>query len=382
MRKLSFLRGLAILAVVLNHSAGWAVTALVWWSGRFGSATPPNKTWIGTPAYFVLLLASQLPLFSVPLFLFVSGYFVAYASRGDPRRLTYSVTFASLRSLLGPFVFWLTIASLLAGAVSSLGKAHDFTSGLEDGLVSSLIAYYYVPTLVAMLVVSRPLMAMVIRRPILLLAVTLIMQPTVWQELAGWLQVADVNRLDPIYSFLLQYFPGQLLGTIRWSLGFTIYFVLGMLFEHYRLAQHHWCSSYSRLATAATMALGSLSIVDADIQFRAVPTALGLGQWNLPTFLFGLSVIVLLFEGNMGRNQLAGAVELIGVRSYSIYLAQYIVIQYAAKAVYTVAPWMLPESLLMILVLACVGLGTPLILPRLFSMIGMRRYAKYAFGVS
>ena len=65
-RRVFLLMGLAIVAVVCNHAAGWGYTAMFWWTDRYRPVTVPNFDQTGTLPYYGLLLLKQLTLFSVP----------------------------------------------------------------------------------------------------------------------------------------------------------------------------------------------------------------------------------------------------------------------------------------------------------------------------
>src|SRR5579883_33094 len=151
MKKLAVLRGIAIMAVVINHAAGYGVFGLVWWGNRFGDPIPaPNRSFIGGPTYYSLLVLSQLSLFSVPLFLFASGFFVTYAARGKWSNLTISLTIGWAKNLLWPFAIWLT-ASVGMYSLTSITHGFIAPSMLLEFIRSRAEDYYYTPLLIALL---------------------------------------------------------------------------------------------------------------------------------------------------------------------------------------------------------------------------------------
>ena len=76
-RQIPILRGLAILAVVYNHATGWGYTAMFWWADRYRQVgSLPNYDQMGSLPYYVLAVIQQLAQFSVPAFLFISGFFI------------------------------------------------------------------------------------------------------------------------------------------------------------------------------------------------------------------------------------------------------------------------------------------------------------------
>ena len=107
MRRLPVLRGLAILAVVCNHAVGWGYIAMFWWTPRYRDVVSvPNYDRLGSLPYYGLLVVQQLALFSVPAFLFMSGFFVAYAARASSPTLSWKVTRKRITDLLWPYLVW------------------------------------------------------------------------------------------------------------------------------------------------------------------------------------------------------------------------------------------------------------------------------------
>ncbi len=107
-RRLLLLNGLAILGVVVSHAAGWGQIALLDlnWTNRYLPATVTGEAHIGSFTYYVLLIVRQLLVFSVPAFLVVSGFFIAFAARGSQVGLSWKVVRARLYSLLIPYLIW------------------------------------------------------------------------------------------------------------------------------------------------------------------------------------------------------------------------------------------------------------------------------------
>ncbi|MBP1688653.1 MAG: putative rane protein, partial [Deltaproteobacteria bacterium] len=68
-RRVAVLRGLAILAVVLYHSAAWGQNAAFFWAHTFRAVQSPNYDQFGAPWYYVSVLIERWAWFSVPAFL-------------------------------------------------------------------------------------------------------------------------------------------------------------------------------------------------------------------------------------------------------------------------------------------------------------------------
>lgn len=101
--EIDFLRGFAILGVVLIHSSGFGATG-----SSFAAASTPN------PAVLMALVAKAITFFSVPLFLLISGFALMH---------TYGSNFSvsdfykkRLRSILVPYIIFSLFYLLFDGA--------------------------------------------------------------------------------------------------------------------------------------------------------------------------------------------------------------------------------------------------------------------------
>ena len=92
---------------------------MFWWTDRFRSVVIPCFDQVGTFPYYVMLVIQQLTAFSVPSFLFVSGFFVAYAARGERSTLTWKTVGTRIGNLLVPYLIWSTVI-LIADAFQGL----------------------------------------------------------------------------------------------------------------------------------------------------------------------------------------------------------------------------------------------------------------------
>ena len=77
LRRLLILNGLAIIGVILFHAAGWGFVAIFAWSDRYMPVMETVSDQRGSAPYNALRLVEQLVVFSIPAFLFVSGFFIA-----------------------------------------------------------------------------------------------------------------------------------------------------------------------------------------------------------------------------------------------------------------------------------------------------------------
>src|SRR4030065_571850 len=98
-RQFTALSGMAMLLIVLNHAIQFGLD----YPRQFGSAPLPE--W----ALMILAVLQAFGVFAVPVFLFISGSFVAYAAQGNPPRLSKKFLGSSLRHIIIPYIIWSVI---------------------------------------------------------------------------------------------------------------------------------------------------------------------------------------------------------------------------------------------------------------------------------
>ena len=131
-KKLLILNGLAIIAVPLHHAAAYGLQAMFYWTDRYRPVSVPNFDQINSISYYVTTAIRQLDAFSVPAFLFISGYFIAFMARGEKSEVTWSLVTARVKTLLPPFLIWTVIRYALL---------RDFPSSIDD----VLDPYHFIP---------------------------------------------------------------------------------------------------------------------------------------------------------------------------------------------------------------------------------------------
>ncbi|MEI2692494.1 MAG: acyltransferase [Anaerolineae bacterium] len=176
-RRLLQLNGLAILGVILFHAAGWGFVAMFAWQARYAASVTPDFDPTGSAAYFALRLMEQLAVFAIPAFLFVSGYFVAFATRRDQRTVGWNVIGARIKGLAIPYLIWSVALFTLAALQGQVFTPTQYLIGLLTGQANP--AYYYVPLLIQFYLLAPLLVPLARRRWRLLLLATALIQLTV-----------------------------------------------------------------------------------------------------------------------------------------------------------------------------------------------------------
>lgn len=368
-RRLLQLNGISILGVILFHAAGWGFVALYAWQERYAASVAPGFDPTGSAAYFALRLMEQLAVFAIPAFLFVSGYFVAFATRRDQRTVGWNVIGARIKGLLIPYLIWSTLLFILTAVQGQVYSLPQYVVGFLTGQANP--AYYYVPLLIQFYLLAPLLVPLARNHWRLLLLVTALIQLAVQLLYFPTLyNVAAPAALEPFVDA----FP-------KWLFPVRIFwFSLGMV---------------------AGFHLAELKALLARIKWPALVTAvvlipLGMGEWetilrlsNQPLLahretlldtIYSLAVLASFLAFDKARLPLARQLEDLGARSFGIYLVHSPVMEFTARGLYHLAPWVLAQQFLFQPLIIVAGLGVPLLLMALVDRSPARKFYKYLFG--
>ncbi|MDX1688699.1 MAG: acyltransferase [Candidatus Promineifilaceae bacterium] len=339
--------GLAMVLIVLNHSIQMSMEAAV----AAGYALP------GGVGRFLLTVLQALGVFAVPIFLFISGAFVAYAAKGAPR-LSTKFVWKSIRHILWPYLVWSIVFYIL---IYFHGGQRFSAAGYLKNLATGF-PFHFVPLLILFYVASPALIPAARRHPWLLLGV-----------IGGYQLLLIAIRQPDVFSISLPA-PVRLLnppivgGTFSdWG----IFFPLGTVFSLHasslktRLERVKWISV---LATLALFVLGLLHATDVV---------------SAPWARFIVPLPLLLVVPVVQRRSIPAVQQLekVGKRSYGLYLTHLIVIDLLLWAIELLARPLLAYQYVLFPLLFVVGLALPVII---MSDVAQRRPTRkvyrYVFG--
>ncbi len=357
-KRLFWLNGIAILSVVLNHAVGWGFTALFWWTDRYRLVSVPNFDALGSPTYDVLLVLKQLTPFSVPVFLVVSGFFIAFASRAG---LNWKMIGARLKNLLIPYLIW---SLVLIGLDFVFGQPHSLPAilvKLAAGEASPI--YYYVP-LICQLFLLAPLLLPQVRsagwKKILLAAALLQAATLVWSYLA----------LFQVVSWKPNWFFGNL----------VFFFVFGMALNFHAEEIKPWIQARRKWWLAGLLAFAVLTVLETEWFYRTYAIDWRGGVETIAATLYTISFLLVFIAYDQIPLPQATLVYKLGQMAYGIYLLHPIVLMLVAKSLYHVAPAVLGVQFLFVPILFLTGILIPWLAMRLVSRSPLRRMYAYLFG--
>ncbi len=367
-RRLSYLNGIAVLWVILNHASGWGFTALFWWTDRYLPVSVPNFDQWDSPTYYSLRVIEQLIIFAIASFLFVSGFFIAFATQRTQPTIGWNIVGVRIKNLIIPYLIW-SILIILGEQVQ--GAGYSFLQ-ISRKLIFGGVAppYYYVPLLCQLYLFSPFLVPLARNRWKLLLLVTALIQlfavslryeEILGLELPGLAQLTWISQSwffpSNIFWFSFGIVTGfhlkQLkpwLDRVKWALLILLFstFLLG-IFEWETLLQ--W-SGQEWIATRET-------VVDHLYALTVLLSFLAFDKVALPFFK---------------------VIENIGMKSFGVYLTHSPVMEYLARATYHLAPQMLAYQILFQPMLISLGLAIPLLLMAMVKRSPVRGLYVYLFG--
>jgi surface polysaccharide O-acyltransferase-like enzyme len=329
--------------------------------------TSPNYDAVGTATYYALRLVEQLVVFTIPAFLFVSGFFVSVLA-GRLGRVPPGAVVTRIRALVVPYLLW---SGVIVAALALEGRIYSGSRYLQMVLTGSTNpSYYYVPLLMQLYVVAPFIVWAARRRWKVLLAVTAALQACVYVlqyvavvgsngEVVGrvaallpkWLFAAQMFwfTLGVVVAFEQQAFKG-IVKRLRWHLlaGAAVLFVAGFIEWELLLglSGRPWVEN-------------RVTLIDGLYAAAVIFTFLAFAEVRFP------------FQRTLMD---------LGAKSFGIYLVHGIFMEYVARAIYHAAPWMLAHQPLFLTLVVGLGLGLPLVRMDLVRRSRARALYPYVFG--
>jgi hypothetical protein len=367
-RRLLYLIGLAVLCVVLYHASGWGFVAMFWWTDRYLPVSVPNFDQMGSASYYGLRIIEQLVIFAIPSFLFVSGFFLAFATGRNRANVGWDVIFTRVRNLLIPYLIW---SCLLIGLEVFLGRRlslGEFVRILLTGQATD--AYYFIPVLIQLYLLSPFLIPFVRARWKLALLLTGLLQVFILCLRYGSILGLDTPALEPFYIL-----------TRSWLFtGFIFWFTFGIVVGFHGLQIKAAFVRARWIALVGLLVVFLIGILEWEALLRASGEA-----WIAPVETLVDQIYAGLFlVAFLGFEQVVlpgiKAISQIGTKSFGVYLAHSLVLIYTAKLVYHFAPQILGMQWIFQLVLIAAGLGIPLLLMEIVARSPARRFYSLLFG--
>lgn len=367
-RRFLLLNGLAVIGAVINHALGWGFTSLFWWTDRYEAVTVPDFSQLGSPTYYVLRVLEQIVTVSVPAFLFVSGFFLAFAAGRNASKMGWGIVGSRLRMLLIPYLLW-SLAILVGRSLD--GSPQTWSGYLERLLFGGAAEpYYYIPV-ITQLYLLAPLVIPRLRdqwKPVLIvaLAVQLAIQAARYPVLLGW----DV----PAANWIWRHAPGWFFPHM------AFWFVLGGYAALHLAEFKETLARWRPILPWATLVLTILAIVEWELLQRFSER-----QWVAPIptsldTLYSLSFLLTFMAYAESIAPRFHSLDALGVKSFGVYLIHAPLLELLSRAMYHATPFLLAHQLVFLTLLTIAGLAVPLMLMTIVSRTPARPYYNYLFG--
>jgi len=345
--------------------SGWGWIAMILWTHRYLPVSVPNYDQVGSVSYYVIRLVSQLIVFAIPAFLFISGLFLAFATGRDQRNVPLRTVFGRIKFLVIPYLIWSMI--LICGLLLE-GKSLNPVQTIGQILTGDISGpYYFIPLLVQLYLLAPFMVPFASKHWKSLLLVTgliqLITQALLYPLVLGIkIPYLSVGFQIPSWSF-----PNR----IFWlALGLVVGFHLPEFKA--MLAKVKWSM------LALTLILFVVGFYEWEIIFQA-------NQFFTPIetvidSFYALFFIFTFLAFDKAALPLTRQINKLGSNVYGIYLAHVPAQEYTARIIYHLAPWLLGQQLLFMPIIFIAGLVFPLLLMEVFRRSPISRFYQYVFG--
>ncbi len=358
------LNGLAILAVVSNHAASWGYVGMFWWVDRYSDLTPPSFAAVGSFSYYVLAVFRHLTVFSVPAFLFVSGFFIAYAAKGSQSTLSWKVVRVRIGSLLAPYLLWslATFAAeiILGNGVRPLAYLYRLLTGGAIG------AYFFIPLLIQFYLLSPWMVSLAKKRPGLLILLAILVRLLT--------HLVDYDRLIGLGLPFTIEVPAWFFGR------FALFFPLGIVAGFHLQQVQAWLGRIKPVLVIAGPVLIAAVLIEQEVLYRVSSLVYGGTFLSLSSTLYSLWAIFAFLSLKQLPARVSAMLNNLGNKTFGIFLVHPLIQEYMSRAVYHFAPGMLAYPLVGFVIMVVAGAGIPWLMMNIMSKSAVRQSYRYVFG--
>ena len=364
-RKLALLNGLAILAVILNHAARWGLISMFGLVEEASPAIAPGPGQTSGLGYLSLVAIQQLCYFSVLAFLFISGYFMAYAANAGDGRISWKVVRSRIVKLLWPYLIWSVIVFALDAVRGQVYTPGEYLFNLVTG--KTLGPYYYVPMLCQFYLLSPFICSLGKQRPKLLLAI------------AGAIQVIGLGYI--YYKFTGLNPLGSALDYSAIAIWYAFFFPLGVVVGFHLKTFQTWLARWRQWFLVLAIGWGAASIVESEWLYRVLNNFEdGHGMLKVTTGLYALCLILTLIAYDFNATRVTRLLNRLGTKSYGIYLLSPALLYFAARFLGRFIPQLEAQPLILVVVLAATAIGGTLLVMEFVARSPARSAYRYLFG--
>lgn len=366
-KKLLYLNGLAIFSVIIFHAVGWGFTAMFFWAHRYSSINSPTLADVNLLNYYVFRVIEQLVVFTIPAFLFVSGFFVAFVAGRDGKNLTWKVVGARITALLIPYLLWANLVFLVLKQ-ANVDSVWDYFRIILTGSVNP--SYYFIPLLIQFYLLS-PLIVPLARK----WWKGLLLVTGLFQLLIIAMQYLSVLSLPvPILNIQPDLIP-------KWFFPARIFwFCAGVVIGFHLPAFKAWLARYRQVILAVLFITIPLGIIEWEFLFQRSGQRWVDPRETLIDALYAVAVLLCLIAFDKLPLPMNRTLSDLGSKSFGIYIVHAPVMEGVSRVIYHLFPALLSNTPLLVIILIVSGLGIPLAAMSLVNISPARRIYAYLFS--
>jgi len=348
---------------------------MFWWTHRFvpGIAVP-NYDQYGSLSYYALIAIIKLTSFAVPAFLFVSGFFIAYASRGKQSTLSWKIIRTRITNLLIPYLIWSFVLFGADFARSCLDTCKTETPLSYLWKLLSGGAYWYVPLIIQCYLLSPFLVPLAKKRWKLAILIGAFTQlGAIMVTYLGILDVEVPKAIAVLFTTVL--FPRDL-----------IYFIIGIVVGFHFSTFKQWLARVKWGILVVWVVSIIFTLAEAEFIFRLGSGAYYLGHirggyFTIPMTIYVITFIFTFIAFEEISIPYSKTVLQLGRRSYGIYLMHVLPVRFVMpKVVYHLLPWALGHQILYQPILVISAVGLPYLFMSFVAKSRFRGAYRYLFG--
>ncbi len=370
-KQLFLLNGLAIVAVVWAHATQWVFCAMFWWTNRYRPVTVPNYDQLGNLAYYGVVIAQKLCVFAIPAFLFVSGFFIAYAARGQSN-LSWKIVRVRIGHLLVPYLIWTVVIFIGDFLQGTIYTPVEYLRRLAFG--EAVPAYYYV-FLLCQLYVLSPLLVPIARArgwqllfisALVLLGVISLFYLKLYQELSG----TDIPLVDRMIELL----PNQSFAR------FIFFFVAGIVFGFHLERIKPKLILFKWKLLAVMVLLAPLATLETELIFRSTGMDWRNGVFTITGSLYAITFILVFLAFDKLSLPYSKLIYELGRASFGIYLLHTTALEFFARAIQKFLPGILAYQNLFQVFLTILSVAGVWLFMMVVAKSPVRKSYRYLFG--
>ena len=367
-KRLLFLNGVAVIGVVTNHALAWIYIAMFWWTHRYLPVASPNFDQLGGATYYFLRVIEQLIAFSIPAFLAVSGFFVAFATRKGENFPGWKFIGSRIKYLAIPYLIW----SLITLATDYAQGKHFSVMQLIRTLLlgEATPAFYFVPLLIQLYILAILLTSLAREKWKLLLFSTALLQ--IFVQAGRYILI-----LQPDSAIS----PGLNLLTSGWLFpGNVFWFSAGIVFGFHQSRIKPVLERIRWYLLGSVLVFWAAGVLEWEILLRSSGQDWIGPRETLVDNLFSFTVLLAFIGLSSLKLPKEKKISDLGSKSFGVYLVHSLVLTFTARGVYHLLPELLGIPLLFGVILFISGLLIPLLLMAIVRRSPLRRSYSYLFG--